>query len=138
MKVETAREKFLTNFEVYEHLNEVRERAKATHQVAQTQNLDTIAIEIQSYLRERPTANPEFAQSQESITAFLKALHQEGFELEKAERLQLVNSAPSSEPVLYNLIEDCEQRFPEDRVQRLLELVQEHLGYEPMPEMKDE
>lgn len=134
MKVLAPRDKLLTNIEVRDHLVEVSERYKHTG----AENLETIAVEIQAYLRERPTSNPEYSQTIEGMAEFLKALHEHQFDLEVAEKLQLVNSAPTSMPVLYALIEECEQRFSEDQLLKILELCSQYLSSEPVPPQADE
>lgn len=60
------------------------------------------------------------------------------FQLEKIEVLQLINIAPRSLPVLYNVIEECDQRFSNEDMDEILDLVAKHLGYEPQPEKKEE
>jgi hypothetical protein len=59
------------------------------------------------------------------------------FELEKAEILQLINIAPRSLPVLFNTIEECDQRFTDEQMEELLELIAQHVGFEPTPEVEE-
>lgn len=138
MKVEAARDKFMTNLEVYEYISEVRERNKADMEHRGSEHLETVLIELQSYLRDRPTGNQESPQTQTNVEAFIRSVHELGIHLEKAEYLQLVNTAPNSRPVLYNLIEDIEQRLEETQMEQITNLCKQYLGFEPMPEMPDE
>ncbi|KAA8899267.1 hypothetical protein TRICI_006355 [Trichomonascus ciferrii] len=138
MKVEAARDKFMTNLEVYEYISEVRERNKADMEHRGSEHLETVLIELQSYLRDRPTGNQESPQTQKNVEAFIRSVHELGIHLEKAEYLQLVNTAPNSRPVLYNLIEDIEQRLEETQMEQITNLCKQYLGFEPMPEMPDE
>lgn len=64
--------------------------------------------------------------------------HVRKFQLEKIEVLQLINVAPRSLPVLYNVVEECDQRFSAEEMDEILELVEKYLGYEPQPEKKEE
>lgn len=137
MKVLEERDKFLSNYEVYKYIGEVRERNKSDMQYNRSEHLETILLEVQSYLRDRPTGNPEMTQSNQKIEEFIRAVYKEGIELEKAEILQLVNSAPTSEPVLYNLIEDIEQRLDHGQIGQLIGLSQKYLGFEPMPDLNE-
>lgn len=59
------------------------------------------------------------------------------FELEKAEILQLINVAPRSLPVLFNTIEECDQRLTDEQMEEILELIAQHVGFEPTPEVEE-
>lgn len=134
MKILELRDKLLTNLEVRDHLAEVSERYKH----AGAENLETVAVEIQAYLRERPTSNPEEPQTIANMTEFLKALHENQYQLELAEKLQLINSAPTSMPVLFALVEECEQRFTNEQLEVLLDLCTRYLSREPIPQPGEE
>lgn len=138
MKIEAARDKFMTNLEVYEYIGEVRDRNKADFDLRRSEHLETVLIELQSYLRDRPTGNQEQPQTQKNIESFIRSVHESGIQLEKVEYLQLVNSAPNGRAVLYNLIEDIEQRLDEDQMNLIIDLSSKYLGFEPMPELREE
>ena len=143
MKILAERDALLTNFEVLQHINEVKRHNTANkelrnHSPSSFQNLDTIIIELQRYLKERPAGNEKHPQTKEGMENFLRTLHSNGIKLEKAERLQLIDLSPSSEPVLYNVIEECEQRLDPNQISLVLSLISEHLGFEPAPEAKDD
>lgn len=138
MKVEAARDKFMTNLEVYEYISEVRERNKADFDHRRSEHLETVLIELQSYLRDRPTGNQDQSQTQKNVETFIHSVHESGIRLEKVEYLQLINSAPNSRAVLYNLIEDIEQRLDEGQMNHIIDLSRQHLGFEPMPELREE
>lgn len=116
----------LTNAEVLDHLNE----AKAS---ARLENLQTIIVEIQAYLRERPAGNPEEPQTAENIAEFVRHIREQKIQLEKAEIFQIINAAPTSMPVLFCLIEEADIRLSEDQLQLILDLSQKYLGNEPQP-----
>ena len=52
------------------------------------------------------------------------------FNLTKPEVLMILNLRPASESVLYNVIEDCEQRFKEDKQQEIFDIIGDILGRE--------
>lgn len=89
---------------------------------------------MHAYLRDRPAGNGAHPQSTDSINTFVNEIKR--FELEKAEVLQLINITPQSLPVLYNVIEECDQRFSNEEMEELLRLV-EGLGFEPQPQQEN-
>lgn len=118
----------LCDKEVLDHVTEVKETTNTL------QNAQTICVEIQAYLRERPSGNSERPQTHDGMAAFIKGLKDNNISLEKAEILQLVNSAPDNWPVLFTLIEEADIRFSEDQLGAILELSKQHLGFERMPQ----
>ncbi|AOW04377.1 RNA polymerase Rpb4-domain-containing protein [Yarrowia lipolytica] len=125
MKVEKTREALLSNFEVLAHVRD-QERARRMSQSASAasnqgtshaENLETVIYELKDYLNKSPAAS----QSPEAITLFLQKINHLG--LEKAERLQLINSVPTSIVSLYSLIEECDQRYNEDQCEEILDAI---------------
>lgn len=126
MKVDKTREALLSNYEVLAHVRE-QERARRLSQSASAasnqgtsqhaENLETVIYELKDYLNKSPAAS----QSPEAITLFLQKINHLG--LEKAERLQLINSVPTSIVSLYSLIEECDQRYNEDQCEEILDAV---------------
>lgn len=124
MKVEKTREALLSNFEVLAHIRE-QERARRLSQSASVsqngtthaENLETVIYELKDYLNKSPASS----QSAEAITQFLEKINHLG--LEKAERLQLINSVPTSVVSLYSLIEECDQRYNEAQCEEILEAI---------------
>lgn len=128
MKVISKAGPLLCDAEVMEHVQSVK------NSVTSLQNVQTICVELLAYFRERPAGNVECPQSAAGITEFVKGVKELGFTLEKAEILQLVNCAPDNWPVLFCLIEEADIRFSEDQLGQLLELSQQHLGRERIPQ----
>ncbi len=91
-------------------------------------HLPTVIYESLRFLEKTPCAN----QTPETIENFLKKLEtlQDEFKLTKVEKLQLINHRPSSAVELQVLIEDSEERFDLDQMDRLLEFVLENLPAE--------
>ncbi|CAJ1338511.1 unnamed protein product, partial [Effrenium voratum] len=54
-------------------------------------------------------------------------------DLSNDEVLQLINMAPTDMMYLYGLWEDCDQRFSEEQLERVCELVKRHL---PLPSLQ--
>lgn len=128
MKVVEASGPLLCDAEAISHVKEVKD------QTSTLQNAQTICVELQAYLRERPSGNLEQPQTAEGIAAFIRGTRELNMNLEKAEILQLVNAAPDNWPVLYCLIEEADMRFSEEQLQALLDLSKEHLGFEKIPQ----
>lgn len=128
MKVEIERERLLSNFEVFEHLKEIQ---RQNNWMAQQDNakkpkrslnpdLESITRDLSSYLSKTPV----HIQSVDSITECMKDLSK--YSLEKIEKLQIINSTPYSMVSLYSVIEECDQRFSEDEINDILEIIQTH------------
>ncbi|KAK9448665.1 RNA polymerase [Limtongia smithiae] len=120
MKVEIARDKLLSNFEVLQHINDIKRRQKQFSRqktVARTENLETVLLELQGYFKS--TDAPR--QTTASIRQFLTEISI--FELEKAEKLQLINTAPISLVILNSVVEECDQRFTEEQQESMLDIV---------------
>lgn len=128
MKIIEKEGPLLCDAEVMEHISSVKSS------VTTLQNVQTICVELLAYLRERPAGNVECPQTSEGISAFVKGIREIGLTLEKAEILQLVNSAPDNWPVLFCLIEEADIRYSEDQLSQLLELSQQYLGVERIPQ----
>eukprot|EP00730_Choanoeca_flexa_P011856 TRINITY_DN2853_c0_g1_i1.p1 TRINITY_DN2853_c0_g1~~TRINITY_DN2853_c0_g1_i1.p1 ORF type:complete len:187 (+),score=67.94 TRINITY_DN2853_c0_g1_i1:73-633(+) len=93
------------------------------------QNLHTVLYEVKQHL----TGMPCKSQSEDSIEAFLEEMKQ--YPLFKAERLQLLDSRPTSEVALMLMIEECDKRFSEDEVAAILASVRRTLP--PGPGQED-
>lgn len=133
MKVETEREKLLSNFEVFEHLKEIQldNHWQATDKKFKRSfnpDLEAITRDLTSYLSKTQAQT----QSTDSLVQAMGKLAQ--FDLEKIEKLQIINSTPYSLVTLYAIIEECDQRFTEDESNQILEIVQEHFPREEAEE----
>ncbi|KAK9479409.1 RNA polymerase [Lipomyces japonicus] len=125
MKIESVRDKLLTNYEVLEFVNSIKQkqkRAASKHKaVFKTENLETIVLELQGYLK----ATPAGKQSPDDIRNFIEQIAEYG--LEKAELLQIINVAPTSAVTLHALIEECDSRLTDEQRDHILEIVAAHL-----------
>lgn len=124
-QVISEREKLLSNFEVLEHLKEIQQQNnwkpndQKKYKRSFNPDLETVTKEVVSYLEKTTTAQ----QSVELITSCMNKLAK--FQLEKIERLQIINSAPHSLVNLYAIVEECDQRFTEEESQEILDIVEE-------------
>ncbi|KAK7204198.1 RNA polymerase II [Myxozyma melibiosi] len=135
MKAEVARDKLLSNFEVLQHINDIKRRQKQSsasrHRSAlKTENLETILLELHTYLGEK-AHSAAAKQNPADIKTFMQEISV--YDLEKAEKLQIINIAPTSLVTLYCLIEEYEQRFTEEQGNHMLELIQKYLHPAPPP-----
>ncbi|KAN0063281.1 hypothetical protein ACQY0O_004445 [Thecaphora frezii] len=101
------------------------------------ENLRTIQYETIAFLSD--VARPCAHQSEEGIAGLLDALKSHGYSvtdsearrgalgLNKSERLQIVNHAPSSVVELHTLVEELSERFYDNQVEDILNLVQTYI-----------
>ncbi|GAA5897984.1 DNA-directed RNA polymerase III subunit RPC17 [Sporobolomyces salmoneus] len=92
------------------------------------QDLQTVTFEAIKYLEE--PVHPTIRQTEESVVKLLDKLETDPryTQLTKSERLQLVNSAPTSLVELHVCIEDLTERYPEESEQlEVIDLIRSHL-----------
>ena len=123
MKILKERQNILINYEVYKFLE--------TKSNKDNENLNTIKYEVKKYLSNTNC----IYQDQEQITNLLIKLKK--FNLTKFEKLQLINLRPDglkSENAiikiysviyykLFQIIEECEERFNEDQLLEILDII---------------
>ncbi|BGP40909.1 hypothetical protein JCM10450v2_004914 [Rhodotorula kratochvilovae] len=148
--METLNERagFLCNYEVLAVLRQQRDqrqkRIKALQQARkaapraeefgtrdeieriQPQDLHTVTFEALRYLED--PVHPTIRQTSDAVASLLDEL--EELDLTKAERLQIVNLAPTTAVELHICVEDMGERFDEPEQEHLLQLVRSHLGDE--------
>ncbi|KYB25957.1 DNA-directed RNA polymerase III subunit RPC9 [Tribolium castaneum] len=118
MEIVNANSATLSNFEVMKHLQRIKDsRKKHKGQLA------TITYETLRYLENTPCAQ----QSPQSITECLKDL--EPFNLNKNEKLMLINSPPTTALEIQLMIEESEERLTEEQVEQILQIVLQHFPH---------
>ncbi|KAI0026971.1 RNA polymerase Rpb4-domain-containing protein [Vararia minispora EC-137] len=155
MEVLNPRESLLSNFEVLALLNELEADYHSKTKTAQrikkedeaagvtapraynplddiSQNLRTIEVEAIQYLN--ADFQPTRRQTPQGITRLVKAL--EPYGLTKAEKLQVVNLAPTATVELYILVEDPEERI-DGVMDEILDHVRASLTDEPLEEVQE-
>lgn len=135
MQILTARDKFLSNYEVLQHLQETLAKYNWTFTAedeAKTKNkhkkrftacgldLELVTRDLLSYLGKTPAAS---VGSEEDFVALMK--HLNTLSLMKVEKLQIVNLLPRSMVHLYALVEECDQRFDEETCTGIIEKINE-------------
>lgn len=105
-----AQEKLLTNYEVLSHLGQSK-------QDKAPENLATITFQLQKYLQ---SANKGAAVSSDTaLTRRLRTL--QAYDLEKIEKIMVLNAMPRKLVELHVLIEECDQRFTQEQLETLLQ-----------------
>ena len=108
-------DRLLSNYEVYKILKEPKPPFAP-------QNVRTIAFETQEYFGKVLPRSTVKVRSEEEFGRLMSALAE--WPLTKMERLQLVNLRPTTRPELYLIVEECESRFNESKIEELMSLFQ--------------
>ncbi|XP_077251398.1 uncharacterized protein LOC143890556 [Tasmannia lanceolata] len=122
MKVIEAKAGALTNFEV---LNILRTRVATSDPLGALGAVTPSECKVFDYLVQTAACN----QTIESIDKFQKI--SEKYRLSKAEKLNIINIRPSSQPEIFPIIEDCENRGLEPVLEELVNMVVEILPPRP-------
>ncbi|KAL0074685.1 HRDC-like protein [Phycomyces blakesleeanus] len=121
MKITNACAALLSNYEVMALLDERQniqiELQRNDASIEYPENLRTIQFEVTEYLKTSPCSTQTPAQ----LKDFLDAL--KPFKLTRAERLQILNLRPKSAVEIYLIIEECEERFSEDDLENMLNII---------------
>lgn len=113
----------LTNFEVFAIINEEKNsKIKDVKEMDQ----DQIRVALSSASLKDSLTRECDGITPEGIELFLqKVMH---FDLTEAEILQIINTRPNGPPVLYTIIEDCDERYDDDKMDELLQIIHETVG----------
>ncbi|SGZ52419.1 CIC11C00000002867 [Sungouiella intermedia] len=144
MKILAERSAFLLDYEVLQHLEELKvkynwtftpedetkQKNRKKRFTAAGLGLEVATRDITLYLSKN--AASKYPNS-ESFTALMTFLNQ--FELMKVEKLQIVNSLPRSMVHLYGLVEECDLRFDENTCESILAKINELV---PLDEADDD
>jgi DNA-directed RNA polymerase subunit F len=115
MDVKNPRCTFLTDREVLSIL----QQAKANEsKMKYMHKHNTIVHETIEYLKATPAAH----QIESDVQKLMGDL-QKGYKLTPAEILQIVNLCPKTSLELAMIIEECDERFNDDQLQSMLELI---------------
>ncbi|KAH3899070.1 related to DNA-directed RNA polymerase III subunit RPC9 [Saccharomycodes ludwigii] len=151
MKIESVRESFLSDYEVYTFLKDLQRKNgwlyvenKKNHNNRNKYSynnpeLESITKNVVDYLATPKSMNPdEEDQSNSGSTSgtdnllkftndkFIKLLQKLNcYKLYKIEKLQLVNQLPTNFVHLYSIIEECDSRFSEQEIEQILTDIKE-------------
>eukprot|EP01138_Halocafeteria_seosinensis_P006343 gb/GECG01006484.1/.p1 GENE.gb/GECG01006484.1/~~gb/GECG01006484.1/.p1 ORF type:complete len:149 (+),score=16.95 gb/GECG01006484.1/:1-447(+) len=132
MQVKEASPVLMTNTEVLEMLYKRSDRRKQSHKEISPsamgpslEHLEWIEEHTMEYLREQDCD----CQSRESVARTLEALkrHDTLKDLTDGEKLQVVNHAAHSELDAHLIIEKCAERFSEQDINDLIQIVAQNL-----------
>ncbi|CAH1970852.1 unnamed protein product [Acanthoscelides obtectus] len=108
----------LSNYEVFEHLQKVKDcRPKHKGQLA------TITYETLRYLENTPCKE----QTAQSIKECIRELAP--FKLHKTELLMIINNPPITPLEIQFIVEESEERLTEDQVQEILAIIAKHFPH---------
>jgi len=116
MEIVNANSATLSNFEVMRHLQKIKDSRK-------NEQLATITYETVRYLENTPCS----FQTPENIRQCLKAL--EPFNLNKNEKLMLINSPPTTALEIQLMIEESEERLTEEQVEQILQIMLQYFPH---------
>jgi DNA-directed RNA polymerase subunit F len=126
MEVVKTPEILLSNYEVLSLLKEVNTSSKKEKkQHTFRSNLATIVYETTKYLED---SNAAQIKDDETFRDLLLRLKE--FNLTKSEKLDIVNHLPTSLVELQLMIEDSEERFTEEAMQDILDIVSSFINQE--------
>lgn len=115
MEVVKTPQLLLSNFEVYDLL---KQEEKSVSRDKKPSRKATIAYETEQYLK---SYTPSTVTSSVIVNRFLVAFRK--YRLTKGEKLQILNHRPTSLVELQLLIEESEERFSEEIMNEMIEVV---------------
>ncbi|ORE04780.1 hypothetical protein BCV72DRAFT_231037 [Rhizopus microsporus var. microsporus] len=125
MQIKNARSALITNYEVLRLLEENQQNQKLLQaqdlSIEYSESLRTVQFELTEYLKQTPVGSQTPAQ----VTNFLEAISQ--FDLTRAEKLQILNLRPKSAVEIYLVIEECEERFSEEDLENMINIIMQTL-----------
>ncbi|KAJ4422835.1 hypothetical protein N0V82_002491 [Gnomoniopsis sp. IMI 355080] len=132
MKILESQSAVLTNFEVYQHLQNVQyEFAQPDRRRKVPRSVQNIVKELMEYFRTSP--NP-FAQNPITYNGFtIQRLVEKlsPYDLSKGETIMILNVRPENLAVLSTCIENVYERFTEDQQNEIQAIIEDVLG--PFP-----
>ncbi|KAF4970484.1 hypothetical protein FSARC_2503 [Fusarium sarcochroum] len=133
MKVIESQAAVLTNFEVFQHISDQRERYKSAKRRGPP-NLETVVRELLQYLRTNPgpLSQEPLPYSQDCISNLLKRLRP--YNLAKGEVVMILNLRPASVAALNTVVEEMSERFNEEQQEAMVNIIAEVLGQFPAAE----
>lgn len=132
MKIVESQAAVLTNFEVYQHISEQRDRYKKNKRRGPP-NLETVIRELLQYLRTNPgpLSQEPVSYTEGCITKLLERLRP--YHLAKGEVVMILNLRPASVAALNTVIEEMSERFNEEQQEDMVTIISEVLGQFPPP-----
>jgi hypothetical protein len=148
MEIINARAATLTNYEVFRFLKEQKDSIKPVKgkkekgsKQQMNKSLLTVTLETLSWLEDSPAGVQEehhvkeFAQQLSEMCQESKDDCGRSLQLSKQEVIHLINHRPGSAVEIQLLLENSEERFTEEQVEKLIQIVEECL---PAPALEEE
>lgn len=137
MKILESQSAVLSNYEVYEHLSDQRDRYKQNKRRGPP-NLETVVREILQYLRTEPSplSQKPLTYTPGCISQLVERLRP--YELSKGEVVMILNLRPASVAALNTIIEDMPERFSDEQQEDMVNSVAEILGQFEVAEAAEE
>jgi DNA-directed RNA polymerase subunit F len=137
MKILESQQAVLTNYEVYQHILEQRARYAKTKRRGPG-NYKTLVDELQNWLerRQSPLSQKPTLYNEKCIATLLERLRP--YELPKSEVVMILNVRPPSASVLNAIIEDMYERFTEEQLEDIMNIIFEVLGQFPPAETNED
>ncbi|KAF9768938.1 hypothetical protein IL306_013706 [Fusarium sp. DS 682] len=133
MKILESQSAVLTNYEVYQHVVDQRERYKNAKRRGPP-NLETVVRELLQYLRTNPgpLSQEPLAYTEGCISTLLERLRP--YNLAKGEVVMIINLRPASVAALNTVVEEMSERFNEEQQEAMVNIIAEVLGKFPAAE----
>ncbi|KAF4125851.1 RNA polymerase Rpb4 [Geosmithia morbida] len=132
MKVLEAQSAVLSNFEVYQHVVDLKKRNKQARRRGPP-NYETVVKELRDWLEVPPSpmGQKPMPYNATSIPTLLERLRP--YDLSKGEVVMVLNLRPASVAALNTVVEDMAERFTEEQQEELVAIVASLLGQFPPP-----
>ncbi|POR33909.1 DNA-directed RNA polymerase III subunit RPC9 [Tolypocladium paradoxum] len=131
MRVIESQSAVLSNYEVYQHLVDQRQRYKPTKRRGPP-NLEMVVKELLQYLQSPPSplSQTPVTYHAQCISQLLERLRP--YELSKGEVIMILNLRPASVAALNTVVEDMAERFNDEQQEEMVNIVAQVLGqFEP-------
>ncbi|PNY26408.1 DNA-directed RNA polymerase III subunit RPC9 [Tolypocladium capitatum] len=127
MKVIESQSAVLSNYEVYQHLVDQRQRYKPTKRRGPP-NLEMVVKELLQYLQTPPSplSQTPVTYRPQCISQLLERLRP--YELSKGEVIMILNLRPASVAALNTVVEDMAERFNDEQQEDMVNIVAQVLG----------
>ncbi|CAF4958698.1 unnamed protein product [Pieris macdunnoughi] len=112
MEIINANTAFLSNFEVMQILQQLKDNTQKKHK--REASLATVTYETVRYLQDTECQH----QSSEKIRNFLESI--KSFKLTKLEKLMMINTPPRTELEIQLIVQESEERLSENDVKQII------------------
>ncbi|KAG0653008.1 hypothetical protein D0Z07_0702 [Hyphodiscus hymeniophilus] len=129
MKILESQNAILTNFEVFQHLQDQRTRySKKGLKGRRPGNLETVVKELLEYFNEAPSplASKPIPYNENTMKTLFELLRP--YNLAKSELLLILNLRPANEGTLNTVLEEMAERFNDEQQAEMVQIIGDVLG----------